>query len=63
MTLVFFTPKYGITSLMTLSAEFHGAAAAEVSVALEHFEILEGSKLYFYLFVQSIVLVSIAIMV
>lgn len=63
VTLVFFTPKYGITSLMTLSAEFHGAAAAEVSVALEHFEILEGSKLYFYLFVQSIVLVSIAIMI
>jgi len=62
MILVFFTPQYGITSVLTISADFVGFAAATVSVDLDHFEMLEGPTLVSYLAVQITVLVSISIM-
>ena len=61
--LVFFTPTSGVTSVMTVSADFSGYSSTQIEVNLDHFEILEGHQLYAYLVVQSIVLLSIGVMV
>jgi len=60
---VFYTPKYGITSVLSLMVDFTDPAGAKSDVMLQHYEVVEGSQLSVYLFVQIIVLVSIAIMV
>jgi hypothetical protein len=50
--LVFFTPSAGITSVLTISTEFMGAAAAELTLQLNHYEMLEGDQLTSYVVVQ-----------
>jgi hypothetical protein len=57
--LVFFTPRQGLTSVLTINADFSGALSAEVGFEVLHFGILEGGKLYFYIVVQSIVVLNV----
>jgi hypothetical protein len=61
--LLFFTPQAGMTSVLTITADFLGEAAAKVKVKLDHYEILEGEALDNYLAFQILVLVNIVIMV
>jgi hypothetical protein len=57
--LVFFTPEAGTTSLLTIEAAFMGGSAAEVSLEVNHYEMLEGSALSDYLAVQILVLIFV----
>ena len=61
--LVFFTPSAGITTVLTISAHFMGAAAAELITQLNHYEMLEGEKLTSYVVVQSVVLVFVVFII
>ena len=61
--LVFFTPDSGLTSVLTWTSEFMENAAAEGSVTLQHYEMLEGSELSSYLAVQIIVLFFVVLIV
>ena len=61
--LVFFTPTAGITSVLTISAEFFGSAAAELTTKLNHYEMLEGEALDRYVVIQSLVLVFVVFII
>lgn len=61
--LVFFTPDSGLTSVLTWTSEFMENAAAEGSIILQHYEMLEGSELSSYLAVQIIVLFFVVLIV
>eukprot|EP00961_Rhodomonas_salina_P264451 3574289-Rhodomonas_salina.1 len=60
--LVFFTPDAGTTSVMTVTADFSGYSAATVTVALQHYQILEGTAKWIYLAFQVLVMVNLTIM-
>ena len=60
--LVFYTPQYGITSNVLITAKFHGSQGARVDYELLHYEIIEGTKLGLYIFVQSLVIFNLAAM-
>ena len=60
--LVFFTPKEGLTSVLTISADMSGASNVEVEFELKHYGILEEDNLTWYLAIQSIVLFNVSIM-
>ena len=61
--LVFFTPEAGLTSVLTWTTEFMADSAAEGSITLEHYEMLEGTDLQGYLAVQIGVLVFVVFIV
>ena len=61
--LVFFTPEAGLTSVLTWTTEFMSDSAAEGSVTLEHYEMLEGDGLQGYMAVQIGVLVFVIFIV
>ena len=61
--LVFFTPKEGLTSVLTISADFSGPFNVEIEFELKHYGILENDNLTWYLAIQSIVLVNVMIMI
>jgi hypothetical protein len=60
--LVFFTPKEGLTSVLTISADMSGPSNVEVEFELKHYGILEEDSLTWYLVIQSIVLFNVSIM-
>jgi len=60
--LVFFTPKEGLTSVLTINADMSGPSNVEVEFELKHYGILENDKLTLYLVFQSVVLVNVTIM-
>jgi hypothetical protein len=60
--LVFFTPKEGLTSVLTISADMSGPSNVEIGFELKHYGILENDKLTLFLIFQSIVLVNVMIM-
>jgi hypothetical protein len=45
LILVFFSPQYGMTSVMTVRANLGGPSPLDVTVDVEHVEIVEGAKL------------------
>ena len=59
---VFFTPREGLTSVLNVLADFSGSVGAEVSFEVLHFGIIEGSRLIWYLIVQSLVLFNVAVL-
>jgi len=61
--LVFFSPEYGITTVMSVDADLSGPRSAYVDVTVQHYEILEGFQLIAYLLVQCMVLIFIAAMI
>ena len=61
--LVFFTPDAGLTSVLTWTTEFMADSAAEGSITLEHYEMLEGAGLQGYMAVQIGVLVFVIFIV
>lgn len=60
--LVFFTPEYGITTVMAVNMDMSGPQDLEVEVNVMHYSILEGNELRSYVIVQCMVLVSIGLM-
>jgi hypothetical protein len=62
IVLVFFTPEFGLTTVMSVTAEMSGAQSCDVSVTVQHFAILEGLQLTLYVIVQSLVLVFVVAM-
>ena len=62
VVLVFFTPSKGVVTILELAADFSGFKSVQGSVSVDHYAILEGPNLSFYLAVQSAVLVNLAIM-
>ena len=63
VALVFFTPVEGLTSVLTINADFSGTVGAAVTFEVKHYGILEDSKLYFYLVVQSLVLFNVLFLI
>jgi len=61
--LLFFTPEAGMTSVLTINANFLGEAVAKISVKLDHYEILEDAALFNYMALQILVLVNVLIIV
>uniref|UniRef100_A0A7S1DHJ7 Polycystin cation channel PKD1/PKD2 domain-containing protein n=2 Tax=Hemiselmis andersenii TaxID=464988 RepID=A0A7S1DHJ7_HEMAN len=61
--LVFFTPQYGITTVMSVDADMSGPRSAFVDVSVQHYAILEGAQLVAYLLVQCMVLIFIVFMI
>uniref|UniRef100_A0A7S0W9M5 Polycystin cation channel PKD1/PKD2 domain-containing protein n=1 Tax=Hemiselmis tepida TaxID=464990 RepID=A0A7S0W9M5_9CRYP len=61
--LVFFTPQYGITTVMSVDADLSGPRSAFVGITVQHYSILEGAQLVSYVFVQCLVLIFIFSMV
>lgn len=55
--LTFFTPNVGITSVFTITTDFMSSSYPEVSLTVNHYEMLEGTGLAGYVTVQSLVLV------
>ena len=62
IVLIFFTPRQGLTSILTISADTSSSRNARVWFEVKHFEILEGARLRTYIGVQSLVVLSISIM-
>lgn len=60
--LVFFTPKEGLTSVLTISADMSGPTNVEIEYELKHYGILEEDNLTWYLVMQSIVLLNVSVM-
>jgi hypothetical protein len=56
VAMVFFTPDRGITTVMTVVADFTSPLETDVSVEIHHFEIIEGWQLVFYVVIQCLVL-------
>eukprot|EP00961_Rhodomonas_salina_P036134 485632-Rhodomonas_salina.1 len=54
--MVFYTPKFAITSVLSVRAHFDAAAAASVKVSLRHHEIIEGTAFKFFVAVQVLLL-------
>jgi len=63
IALVFFTPVEGLTSVLTINADFASTVGAKVTFEVKHYGILEDSKLYFYLVVQSLVLINVLFLI
>ena len=55
--LVFFTPKAGITSVLTVNTNFMQESSASTTLELIHYEMLELQNLADYVTVQTLVLV------
>jgi hypothetical protein len=51
--MIFYAPRVGILSLLTVSAEFMEELEADISVTLSHFSVLEGWRLLMYTVIQS----------
>ena len=47
---------------MLITAKFHGSRGARVDYELLHYEIIEGTKLWVYIFVQSLIIFNLAAM-
>lgn len=60
--LVFFSPRAGITSLFTITAEFMGEFEASVDISIDHYTILEGAPLQSYLTIQILCVVLVSVM-
>ncbi|KAK3283385.1 hypothetical protein CYMTET_8913, partial [Cymbomonas tetramitiformis] len=50
--LVLYSPEYGISSLLTISADFTEPSGVSVSASIMHYEIQEGGELDIYLALQ-----------
>jgi len=61
--LVFFTPQYGMTSVMSVDADLSGPASVTVETNMQHYGIIEGVRLTEYIIVQCMVLIFIFSMV
>ena len=62
VVLVFFTPREGIVTVLVVTADFAGFDNAKVGISVDHYGIIEGTALWMYWAVQSIVILNIAIM-
>ena len=62
VVLIFFTPRLGLTSILTISADTSSSRNALVWFDVKHYEILDGGRLRGYIAMQSSVLLSILIM-
>ncbi|EKX42859.1 hypothetical protein GUITHDRAFT_140993 [Guillardia theta CCMP2712] len=60
--LVFFTPTNGITTVLSIAADFASTATVSVSYKIQHFEALEGGRLIGYITAQALVLINVAIL-
>ena len=59
LILVFFSPQYGVTSVLTFSADLSGPNPANIAVDLQHYEILEGSSLVKFIVIECLLLVTV----
>ena len=59
LLLVFFTPQYGITSVLTISATLGGPDPIDVTVDVEHFEIVEGVLLLAYIVILTFIFAAL----
>ena len=60
--LVFYTPQYGISTNVMITAKFHGSQGASVMYEVLHYEIVEGVKLWLYVLVQGLVFLNLVAM-
>jgi hypothetical protein len=59
LILVFYSPQYGVTSVLTVDADLSGPTPAVVAVSLKHYEILEGVELTTFVAVECVLLVTV----
>jgi hypothetical protein len=59
LILVFFSPQYGVTSVLTIEGDMSGPISAGVDVNLQHYEILEGYSLLKYIVVECVLLLTV----
>jgi hypothetical protein len=59
---VFFTPQYGVTTVMTITADFSNPVPALIGIKVDHYEILEGFRLHVFITVQIILFVCVGLM-
>eukprot|EP00282_Hemiselmis_andersenii_P039355 CAMPEP_0169429860 /NCGR_PEP_ID=MMETSP1042-20121227/2089_1 /TAXON_ID=464988 /ORGANISM="Hemiselmis andersenii, Strain CCMP1180" /LENGTH=1492 /DNA_ID=CAMNT_0009540133 /DNA_START=27 /DNA_END=4505 /DNA_ORIENTATION=+ len=62
LLLAFYTPQAGITTVMKVSVDFAGDNLVDTDVSVQHFEVLEGSALTWYVCISIFNLVFIVIM-
>eukprot|EP00281_Chroomonas_sp_CCMP1168_P016014 CAMPEP_0206220982 /NCGR_PEP_ID=MMETSP0047_2-20121206/5167_1 /ASSEMBLY_ACC=CAM_ASM_000192 /TAXON_ID=195065 /ORGANISM="Chroomonas mesostigmatica_cf, Strain CCMP1168" /LENGTH=1725 /DNA_ID=CAMNT_0053643677 /DNA_START=282 /DNA_END=5460 /DNA_ORIENTATION=+ len=60
--LVMFSPQHGMTTVLSITAEFAGTEVVDTTVKVEHYAVLEGDDLAVYVTIQILTLVSIVIM-
>ena len=61
--LFFFSPQYGITTVMTVDSDMSGVASAETAVKIQHYQILEKNKMDVFVGIAIATLIFILFMV
>jgi hypothetical protein len=56
LILVFFSPQYGMTSVLTIFADLSGPNPVNMDISLQHYEIVEGPSLLRYIVIQALLL-------
>ena len=59
LILVFYSPQYGMTSVLNISADMSGSNPIDMGVSLQHYEIVEGSSLQRFIICQAVLLAII----
>jgi hypothetical protein len=62
LILLFFSPQYGVTSVLTIDCDISGPIPAGVNVNLQHYEVLEGYSLMQYILVECVLLLTVMTM-
>ncbi len=60
--LCFFSPQYGVTTVMTVEGDLSGVTSADVAVKVQHYSILEGDRLVTFIVILAFVIVFVLIM-
>jgi hypothetical protein len=60
--LCFFSPQYGVTTVMSVEGDLSGVTSANVAVKVQHYSILEGEKLQTFIIILAFVIVFVFIM-
>ena len=61
LVFVFFSPGAGLVTMLNVQADMSGTNNAKTKIYVDHFGVLEGHKLNMYLFIQTLVLLSIVV--
>jgi hypothetical protein len=59
---VFFSPQYGLTSVLTINSDMSGPSSAVVDVNLQHYEVLEGILLLNFIGIECLLLLTVLTM-
>ena len=59
---VFFSPQYGLTSVLTINSDMSGPSSAVIDVNLQHYEVMEANSLLSFIGIECLLLLTVLTM-